>query len=394
MPLGNGYYIGTVNEANEPEGIGAYCYESGVTCGYYHNGKRNGKFVSIGENGYLAMTECVNDSMNGWGWVKCGGITWAGEFKNDEINGVAYESYYGKDGEYIHSYVGDFVDGRYDGVGRHIGASGSLYEGDFVSGKKSGLGVWETSNSRYEGSFLDDKMYGYGSFRMENAEFVGIWNGFDADCFCYDENNGGMITKYGFTIWEPNEGVPGHLSREGGFEPDPSVANYVRYRNTEYVEISSIPQEVMDAVKDKKNVLVRGTYYGYFNDNGVPNGYGDVSYTDISIGLNEGDISDAYIQQYKGYWKNGLKNGEGMMKYANGDEYEGLWKNDKKEGPGKMTFANGDVFEGMWKNDMMHGDSCTFTSHEGWTKTGRWANGEYLGSYEELNKEYEELLST
>ena len=54
-----------------------------------------------------------------------------------------------------------------------------------------------------------------------------------------------------------------------------------------------------------------------------------------------------------------------------------------------MTFANGDVFDGMWKNDLMHGDSCTFISHDGEIKTGRWANGEYVGSYEEINKIYD-----
>lgn len=39
------------------------------------------------------------------------------------------------------------------------------------------------------------------------------------------------------------------------------------------------------------------------------------------------------------------------MIFQNGDVYEGNWKDGKKEGLGLMTFSNGDKFKGEWIND-------------------------------------------
>lgn len=41
-----------------------------------------------------------------------------------------------------------------------------------------------------------------------------------------------------------------------------------------------------------------------------------------------------YNEEYIGDWKNNKKNGNGKIKYKNGDEYEGQFKNNKKEGKG------------------------------------------------------------
>ena len=39
------------------------------------------------------------------------------------------------------------------------------------------------------------------------------------------------------------------------------------------------------------------------------------------------------------------------MKYENGDVYLGNFKNGKKDGKGIMIYTNGEIFEGYWKND-------------------------------------------
>ena len=41
--------------------------------------------------------------------------------------------------------------------------------------------------------------------------------------------------------------------------------------------------------------------------------------------------------KYMGEWKNNMKNGQGVMTYANGEKYEGEWKDDKREGDGKSV---------------------------------------------------------
>ena len=44
--------------------------------------------------------------------------------------------------------------------------------------------------------------------------------------------------------------------------------------------------------------------------------------------------------QYEGFFKNGVREGEGSMVYGEtGNKYEGEWKNNLKDGIGKMTFG-------------------------------------------------------
>ena len=41
---------------------------------------------------------------------------------------------------------------------------------------------------------------------------------------------------------------------------------------------------------------------------------------------------DSEYRTYVGAWENGAKNGEGTMKYTNGDTYSGSWVDDKFHG--------------------------------------------------------------
>ena len=68
-----------------------------------------------------------------------------------------------------------------------------------------------------------------------------------------------------------------------------------------------------------------------------------------------------YVGQgvYHGYWENGEKSGEGVMKYDNADIYSGNWKAGKKDGQGTYIFNEtgmkfigkfraGEMCEGQW----------------------------------------------
>lgn len=63
-------------------------------------------------------------------------------------------------------------------------------------------------------------------------------------------------------------------------------------------------------------------------------GYGKYTYVFSGIGY------------YKGYWKNGEKNGHTV--FDNGEIYDGDWKNGKRNGNGKMNFRDGSIIEGNW----------------------------------------------
>ena len=44
---------------------------------------------------------------------------------------------------------------------------------------------------------------------------------------------------------------------------------------------------------------------------------------------------------FEGEWEAGLRQGDGVLVYANGNVYEGQWEADKKEGKGRFSHASG-----------------------------------------------------
>jgi hypothetical protein len=50
-------------------------------------------------------------------------------------------------------------------------------------------------------------------------------------------------------------------------------------------------------------------------------------------------------------WKKDVREGEGVLRYANGDMYNGQWCNDMRSGEGSLVFADGSSFVGQWRED-------------------------------------------
>ena len=80
---------------------------------------------------------------------------------------------------------------------------------------------------------------------------------------------------------------------------------------------------------------VKFIYDGQVLNDNTPHGYGQAYYD----GLVREDFSRVYWEDdfnryigkknsYSGYWKNGLKHGEGTMTFNNGDFIKGHWVND------------------------------------------------------------------
>jgi len=87
--------------------------------------------------------------------------------------------------------------------------------------------------------------------------------------------------------------------------------------------------------------------------------------------------------------------GQGQMRYENGDIYKGSWVAGKKHGTGTLTTQDGQKYEGTWNNDQKSGlgvqyyaDKTRFegTFVEGKRQgEGKITNGKqfvYLGSFE------------
>jgi len=86
------------------------------------------------------------------------------------------------------------------------------------------------------------------------------------------------------------------------------------------------------------------------------------------------------LEVYKGNFKDGKRNGQGICKYNTPEEktYDGEWVNDMLSGKGTMIWANGDRYEGEWAADLRNGKGIQYWSN-GTIYDGEWKFGVLTG---------------
>ena len=201
-------------------------------------------------------------------------------------------------------YKGEWEQGSPGGEGVYTFSQGHVYEGSFKKGKFCGKGVLtyleklSSKPCKYEGEWKDSKPDGEGTLLSEGTVYVGLW-------------------------------AEGRKSGEGK----------LTYSNGDYYE-----GEFADNLPHGKGVLSRPScgflYTGEF-DHYAFHGKG---------------VLESHKGVYEGELAHDQKQGEGVMKYTNGDTYKGHWHGDKRQGPGVFTSVDGNTFyEGDWRDDKMHG---------------------------------------
>jgi hypothetical protein len=82
--------------------------------------------------------------------------------------------------------------------------------------------------------------------------------------------------------------------------------------------------------------------------------------------------------KYQGRCKNGLADGKGVAQGI--DKYEGKFKIVLPSGKGKYTWANGDTYNGYWKNGMKNGEGTYMFKINGADSilTGIWENDIFI----------------
>jgi len=58
---------------------------------------------------------------------------------------------------------------------------------------------------------------------------------------------------------------------------------------------------------------------------------------------------------YDGYWRDGVRHGQGVMRYVSGDVHDGAYSEDEMHGRGRFVFADGRIYEGEFSRGNMHG---------------------------------------
>ena len=191
-------------------------------------------------------------------------------------------------------YVGEFINGDFNGHGTMTWLDGENYIGEWRDDKRNGQGTYSYANgNKYVGEFKDNKRNGQGTYTWANGD------------------------KYVVEYKDSKRNGQGTLTFADG-------ENYVgEFKNGDYNG--------------------QGTYT-YANGNKYVGGYKD----DKPNG--QGTFTFANGENYAGNFINGDFNGQGTYTYANGNKYVGEFKNDKRNGQGTYTYVSGTIEEGIWKD--------------------------------------------
>lgn len=103
-----------------------------------------------------------------------------------------------------------------------------------------------------------------------------------------------------------------------------------------------------------------GTYIGTVT-NGIPDG--------------KGYFKDADGMQYEGEVRMGERTGIAEGLFPKGDRYKGEWKDGKPDGKGTMTYMLGGAYEGEWQNGRRHGTGTMTFAGSGRRAEVRFENG-------------------
>ncbi len=190
-------YSGTWSE-DKYHGQGILVYENGDKyTGAFVNGLRHGKGKLVprtaGSTEYLG--DWAEDQISGQGEVKGYPVSMeqaahdatphpanvgpcSGLYEGEVRNGIPW----GKKGYVKYSdgseYLGEWINGKRNGYGKHVMSNLDEYEGKFVGGLRCGFGrLMYKNGDSYVGNWKDNKMFGQGTLRRGDQVLEGVFDG-------------------------------------------------------------------------------------------------------------------------------------------------------------------------------------------------------------------------
>ena len=257
-------------------------------------------------------------------------------------------------------YVGEFKDGKREGVGVYTWHTGDKYVGHWAAGVINGYGTQIFADgSKMSGNF-------------ENATLVGT-KVTTAACLSGDCEN-----SYGIWVYETGDLYAGYWS--GGF------------RNGDGTYLYADGQKYTgNVINNKRNGY--GTYFwlsgesytGNWKD-GIQDGYGTSVLSDGTVQtgtfengkyIGTSSQNSNNIASTSSCIKGDCENGWGIYEWksgaSDGDKYVGDWKNGKMEGDGVYSWRNGDKYVGGWAGGIINGYGTQYYA-DGTKSCGKFDN--------------------
>lgn len=274
------------------------------------------------------------------------------------------------------------------GKGAYRFSSGAYYIGQFKDGKSDGIGIctWP-DDSRYEGEWENGLPHGKGTKTLSLGRLQTGWF-----------QNGRYV----------GEAIPQEFTERSGREKqnDDKLEGCISGNCFNGYGVYVFPSKAV-YTGEFKDGEIHGQGICHYSDGSKyegewmhrqPNGRGTMAYPDGSrrTGLwqrgqpvdSNGRILNAYMARQEaeaqttdvqaGCLSGQCHNGYGTLAYIDGSRYEGLFRDGKPNGQGVFFYPNGDRHSGAFRHGVPHG-AGTLRLANGQLTEGHWLDGEYIG---------------
>lgn len=235
------------------------------------------------------------------------------------------------------------------GEGKAVLSNGDIYIGEWNDGRLDGIGVlMKVNHSRYHGQFKQNQMHGYGKLTFINKEIVTMEGFWDHNLL----NGESIITykdgsKYVGTIKNfLREGV-GTLYFHDGGRIKATWRNNLIHGQSEIIKDDCIVycQWVDGRPNNQCKILFTNNNNSTCQSNRQSNRRSTYwsTYQSICQSIYQGECDEKFRPHR---W--------GMMKYEDGSVYRGEWSHGLRDGYGFFRMSSGDYYNGYWHDDKKH----------------------------------------